>query len=134
MTANNPETAVRSWLIRLGKYGEMESNALETGELVTGFSLGDLTNAKSKDAVLQLVSQVEPDSKPAALANRAAQINQFVNSIQDGDLAVVPLKTTGQIAIGRLSGKSFQSGGGFLSRKIKWLRTDLPRQAVKQDL
>ena len=42
----------RLWLVRLGKHGEQEAHALETGELVLGFQFGDLTAAKGREAKL----------------------------------------------------------------------------------
>jgi hypothetical protein len=32
-------------MVRLGKFGEQEQHALETGELVTGWTVADLTAA-----------------------------------------------------------------------------------------
>lgn len=125
---------MRSWLIRLGKFGEMEAHALQTGELVTGWQLGGLNGATSKEAILPIVTVAYPDRKPGTLSNWAVQLNQLINAISPGDLLVLPLKTTGQLAIGEVVGDWFQSPEGSPARKVKWLRTDLPRQAMKQDL
>ena len=94
----------RLWLVRLGKHGEQEAHALDTGELVLGFRVGDLKVAKDRDAVLKLVEQAMPNEKHKTQLNFAAQLNQFSNTIQDGDLTVVPLKTAGKIAIGEIAG------------------------------
>ena len=125
---------MRSWLIRLGKFGEKEPHALQTGELVTGWQLGSLKDATSKEAILPIVTAAQPDQKPGTLINWAVQLNQFLNVISPGDLLIVPLKTTGQLAIGEAVDEWFQTPDGNPSRKVKWLRTDLPRQAMKQDL
>jgi restriction system protein len=125
---------MRSWLVRLGKYGEMEPKALETGELVTGWRLGSLKGATNKDAILPVVAQAQPDQKPGTLTNWAVQLNQFINVMKTGDLEIVPMKTTGQLAIGKVASEWFQTPEGNPSRKVEWLRNDLPRQAVKQDL
>jgi restriction system protein len=36
----------RLWLVRLGRHGQQEAHALDTGELVLGFPVGDLRGAK----------------------------------------------------------------------------------------
>jgi restriction system protein len=125
---------MRSWLVRLGKYGEMEARALEKGELVTGWQVGSLQGAKSKEAILPVLTAADPEQKVGTLANWAVQLNQFMNVMTDGDLVIVPMKTTGQLAIGKVAGDWFQTPDGNPSRKVTWIRTDLPRQAVKQDL
>jgi restriction system protein len=125
---------MRSWLIRLGKFGEMEPHALQTGELVTGWQLGDLKGATTKEAILPIVTAADSDRKPGTLSNWAVQLNQFLNVIAQGDLMILPMKTTGQLAIGEVIGDWFQTPEGSPARRVKWLRTDLPRQAVKQDL
>jgi restriction system protein len=85
----------RLWLARLGKHGEQETHALETGELVLGLHVGDLTSARDREAVLKIVEHAYPDEKHKTQLNFAAQLNQFSNTIQRGDLVVVPLKTEG---------------------------------------
>jgi restriction system protein len=125
---------MRSWMVRLGKFGEMEPRALDTGELVTGWKLSDLSSADSREKLQQIIAADEPDRKPGTTANWAAQLNQLLNVMSPGDLVIVPLKSTGNLAIGEVQGAPFQTKEGNPSRHVKWLRTDLPRQNVKQDL
>lgn len=124
----------RLWMVRLGKFGEMEPHALEAGELVTGWSTADLTTARDRDAILKLLEAAYPDEKPGTLQNWAAQLNQFKNVAVEGDLVVTPLKTTGQLAIGRLKGGYVHVDGKHPTRKVEWIKVDLPRGSVKQDL
>jgi len=123
----------RAWLVRLGKFGETEAHALASGELVTGWDLDDLSAAETREAILPIVQAAYPDEAAGTTQNWAVQLNQFKNVIQPGDLTVTPLKTTGQVAIGEVQGGFFQLDGQP-ARKVKWLRTDLPRSAIKQDL
>lgn len=124
----------RLWMVRLGKFGEQEANALESGELVTGWHVGDLTSAQSREAILPILELAYPDEKVGTLANWAAQLNQLKNVAQPDDLIVTPLKTTGTLAVGRLVGGYKHGPQGNPIRSVKWLRTDLPRTALKQDL
>lgn len=124
----------RSWLVRLGKFGEKEVHALTEGELVTGWRVDDLSGAKSRDEILHLVAAANPTEKPGTLQNWAVQLNQFVHVMSEGDLVVVPLKTSGQVAIGRVKGGYRHTEDRHPARGVEWLRTDVPRSAIKQDL
>lgn len=124
----------RLWLVRLGKHGEQEAHALETSELVLGFRVGDLRFAKDRDAVLKILQQTSPDEKPKRLLNFAAQLNQFSNTIQLGDVVVVPLKTIGKIAIGEITGPCTSTTEGYPMRPVRWLNAEVPRETFRQDL
>jgi restriction system protein len=124
----------RLWLARLGRHGEQEAQALETGHLILGFRVGDLRQAKTRDAVLERLEQASPDTKRKRLLNFAAQLNQFINTIQIGDLVVVPLKTKGSIAIGEVTGPYAPTPDGTPMRPVRWLKPDVPRDVFRQDL
>lgn len=126
-------TQPRLWMVRLGKFGEQEANALETGELVTGWVVGDLSSTQGREEMAPLLEAAYPDEKSGTLTNWAVQLNQFKNVATAGDLVVTPLKTTGQIAVGRLA-SGFGHRDGHPVRSVTWLKTDLPRSALKQDL
>lgn len=124
----------RLWLVRLGKHGEQEPHALETGELVLGFQFGDLTDAKDRDAILRIIETASPETNPKRQLNFAAQLNQFCNTMQIGDLIVVPLKTESRITIGEVTSNCTMTSGGNPMRRVRWLRPDVPRDAFRQDL
>jgi restriction system protein len=124
----------RLWLVRLGKHGEQEAHALDTGELVLGFRVGDLRAAKDRVAVLHLVERAYPNAKPGRQRNFAAQLNQFSNTVQDDDLAIVPLKTARKIAIGEMAGPCTPTAAGHPMRPVRWLKPDVPRDEFRPDL
>jgi restriction system protein len=124
----------RLWLVRLGRHGEQEAHALEKGELVLGFRVGDLTAANNRDAVFKIVERIYPDEKHKTQLNFAAQLNQFCNTIQKGDLVVVPLKTENAIAIGEITGPYTSTTEGNPKRPVRWLKPDVPREVFRQDL
>lgn len=99
------------WLVRLGKYGENETEALNTGDLVTGWDVGDLGNATNRNAISEIVEASYPNCKAGTLKNWAVQLNQLRNDIQQGDLIIIPLKTTREIAIGEVSAPLKPSAG-----------------------
>ena len=121
----------RLWLVRLGRHGEQEAHALSESELVLGFRVGDLSGSKDRDSILKITATTYPDKKPKTQLNFAAQLNQFCNVMQAGDLVVVPLKTAPQIAIGQISGP-YANSSGQPSRPVKWLKTDLPRSFLSR--
>lgn len=124
----------RLWLVRLGRHGEQEAHGLETGELVLGFRYGVLTGAKDRDAILRVIQAALPDANPKRQLHFAAQLNQFCNTMQIGDLAVVPLKTESKIAIGEIVSECAMTAGGHPMRRVRWLRPDVSRDAFRQDL
>ena len=102
----------RLWLVRLGKNGEYEADALEKSLLSIGFNMtADLSAAKDRDAVLGVIKKIFPDAKPGTATNFAAQVNQFVNTMAVGDIVVSPLKTLSKIGIGEITGPYQQLGG-----------------------
>jgi restriction system protein len=123
----------RLWLVRLGRHGEQEAHALASNELLLGFPTGDLSGAKDRDAVLETIKQALPDTKPNTLRNFAAQLNQFCNVMQIGDLVIVPFKTKRQIAVGEIAGP-YTNKSGRPSRPVKWLKEELPRSVFRQDI
>ncbi len=125
----------RLWLVRLGRNGEYEGDALERSLLSLGFDMTvDLREAKDRDAVLNIMKQIFPDAKPGTQTNFAAQVNQFVNTMAVGDIVVSPLKSLSKIGIGEVSGPYQQLENGHPARPVKWLTTAIPRDTFKQDL
>lgn len=124
----------RAWMVRLGRYGEQESHALGSGELITGWSIERIGADLSRPHIEEAVNRSYSQEKPGTLNNWIVQINQFANAITEGDLIIVPLKTSPHLAIGRATGAFYQNETGAPSRRVNWLRTNLPRDAVKQDL
>lgn len=125
----------RLWLVRLGKNGEFEADALERSLLSIGFNMtADLSAAKDRDAVLSVIKTIFPDAKPGRQSNFAAQVNQFVNTMAVGDIVVSPLKTLSTIGIGEVTGPYQRLENGYPARPVKWFATDIPRDAFKQDL
>jgi restriction system protein len=123
----------RLWLVRLGRNGEQEAHALQEDELILGFDVGDLSAAKTREEVLEVAERAWPALSHKTLLNLAAQLNQFCNVMQIGDLVVVPLKTSSQIAIGEVKTK-YLPKGLLVSRQVNWLKKTLPRDAFRQDL
>ena len=124
------------WMVRAGKQGQHEQWCLERGTVGAGWrEIPDLTGAQSRDDVARLVSGI---FAPSALPNYVGQLWRLRHEIQPGDLVVVPLKTTSQLAIGRVTGgyryDPLAEDVHRHSIPVDWLQTDIPRTAIQQDL
>lgn len=125
------------WIVRAGAHGERELAAIDQGKLFPGFlEVGDLRFCNDRDAVLSHLQEVMPDEGINTLRNFAAQLNQFVNRLEVGDVVVMPRKLTDGVAIGIVTGDyQFDGESAFKhSRAVEWKQESQPRDTFKQDL
>ncbi len=128
----------RLWLVRSGRRGERELDALEQGKAFIGWSeVGNLSNLDRSEIVKRL-EEIFPGSSKNRIASFASQLDRFVNIIQIGDLVVMPRKLTDGIAIGEVTGDyNYIDDPDDLfphSRSVKWHEESVPRDNFKQDL
>jgi len=127
------------WLVRAGKSGQQEDVALDKGLAVIGWEeLPDLSPIKSREELEQLYRRVYPGDKSKTVINRVSQIWAFRERIQEDDLVALPLKKQSAIAFGRVTGpykyRANASDGVLHTRPVRWIRKDLPRATLDQDL
>jgi restriction system protein len=128
------------WMVRAGKTGERENLALEENLAVIGWeAMPNLQGrVQSRDDVLALCQETYPEAKLNTLRNWAAQLWAFYQRIQKGDIITLPLKTQSAIAFGRVvSGYEYRSDlpeDTRHTRRVTWLRKDVPRSALDADL
>ena len=132
---------MRAWVVRGGRDGEFESYALENKVAVMGWSeLGDLSGTSSLEDVREMVQQQNPDMNPGAVGNYSKQLFRSAHVIEPGHLVVMPCKTTRSLAFGRCAGPyKYRAPGESYpdirhTRSVEWIRTDVPRHAIDQDL
>ena len=129
----------RAWLIRAGKSGERDDFVLDNDLAGGGFSdIPDVTSASTRDDVKEMIQFARPGDSKNRVANRAGQLWALRSRVSEGDLVVLPLKSTSQIALGVVTGGySYRSDPDPARRhvvSVNWKQTDIPRTAVKQDL
>ncbi len=128
----------RVFLARSGINGEDEEYALENGMAIIGFrEYPSLEGLLDWDAVYKLVRSAKPELKLRAAGNYAGQLWAFALAIKEGDIVVLPRKTTSQIALGVATGpyRYLKLGGEMRhTRAVNWIRPDVPRNAFGQDL
>jgi predicted Mrr-cat superfamily restriction endonuclease len=101
--ARTPTVAV--WTVKGGRHGEREERCLEHGVVGGGWEqIPDLSNLDNRDALNALCEQAAPDWAAKKRANYVAQLWSLRERMQLDELVVLPLKTTGTIAVGRVSG------------------------------
>jgi restriction system protein len=126
------------WMVRAGRYGTQEALALENGIAVIGWEeMPDLSQATSKTIMRDLCRRVYPDASESRLNNYVGQLFSFVHRIALGDLVALPRKSTSTIALGRVTGPyQYREDLGEVhhARLVTWMRTDIPRTDVAQDL
>jgi restriction system protein len=128
------------WTIRTGKHGERTEWAFANGLVGGGWQeFSDLSPYKEdREKLRNLVSQVLGGSK-GRVANYTGQLWMMINRIHVGDYVVLPIRSTSQIAIGQITqGYKYVSSEEDPSRRhqlgVNWIRTDIPKSLIKQDL
>ena len=132
----NQETRV--YVVRHGRNGEDEEQALDEGIAVIHWhdvpSLAHETNVQD---IRKRVEATYPGATPGRVSAWARSLFLFAVEMQEGDLIVLPRKRTSQIAIGRVVGPYEYwalDGVDRHTRRVEWLRSDLPRPTFSQDL
>ena len=130
----------QAWVIRAGRYGEREAWALESGCSGGGWAeVPDLMGCSTREGIAQVVAETFKSATDGTISNFTGQLWALRDRIKPGDLMVMPLKTTKQIALGRVtSSYEYRASEQDPNKRhvvaVDWQRTDLPRSAVKQDL
>lgn len=127
------------WVVKGGRMGEREDRFLERSLIGIGWEdVPDLDQFSTRDALKDVYRGAYPGESEVKVGLQTGQLWAFSHAMKDGDLVVVPLKTRGQIAIGRVSGPyrhATDLGADMLHvRPVKWIRTDFPRPDFDKDL
>lgn len=127
------------WMARGGRHGEREQRCLEHGLVGGGWEgVANLEGVGSRGEIVGLLEQGYPEMSPRARNTHAAQLWSLVRRMQEQEVVVMPLKTTGAIAVGRIAGpyRYQEELGEDLrhTRPVRWLATDVPRDQFDQDL
>ncbi len=126
------------WLVRGGRNGEREQEALESGILSIGFGqLDDLTPAQTRDDIEVLVRSSHTGDREGQITSYTNQVWAFRGLINTGDLVVMPRKGKPLVAIGEISG-GYQyrpeHPGLVQTRPVQWINKEVPRNLLDKDL
>lgn len=90
-----------AWIVRAGKDGQRDDWALQGDQAGGGFNeVPDLTGIHDRQQLKVVVSAAYQGSTAGKISNFVGQLWALSNVIKPGDVIVLPLKTTKQIAIG----------------------------------
>jgi len=127
------------WVVRAGRHGENEDYALQEGLVSIGWEgIGDISRIHDREALQGLVDKTYPDENNSTTRVWTGEIWALKERIQKGDWVALPLKSRAAIAVGRVTGPyrfvADAPNDAKHQRPVKWIRTDLPRSEVEQDL
>lgn len=128
-----------AWLIRAGRYGERDDFAIENDLSGGGWeAIPDLTAVTSRKEIEQILRNSRPDASKGAITAHTAQLWMLRGRVRKGDLVVMPLKTTSQVALGIVVKEYWYREDPDPSKRhvvsVNWKRTSVPRTEFKQDL
>lgn len=130
-----------AWVVRAGRHGENEQFNLDKGRATVGWpDVGDLGHCNSRDDVRAMVEAADPGASIGAVSNHTGQLWAFRNSIEVGDLLVLPLKTKpGYIQFGRVTGGyGYDAAESDATRRkyvsVEWDAEPVARTVIDKDL
>lgn len=127
------------WLVRSGRHGEGDDLAVTSGVVGIGWpEAGDLTGLPDAEAIRGRLLSGYPDKKPTTVSNWVGQVDAFMHRMVIGDWVALPLKTSPTIAVGQVTGEYRYVPDAIPEmrhqRSVSWVRDDLPRVDVPQDI
>lgn len=130
----------RFWTVRTGRSGERTEWSLANGVVGGGWhEMPDLTGVTDKEQLRSIVADVYGGSKNV-VANFTGQLWTLRTRIQDGDVIVLPIRATSQLAFAQVVGGGYKylAHEGDPSKRhviqVKWLKTDISKSLLKQDM
>ncbi|MGH3801231.1 MAG: hypothetical protein ACRDTD_14060, partial [Pseudonocardiaceae bacterium] len=116
------------WTVKGGRQGEREARLLEQGLLGGGWEqVSSLQGVQDREELAVLDAKGYPDVAVKTASSYVGQLWSLVHRMQVDELVVLPLKTTGTIAVGRITGPyQYRTDlGPDLThvRPVKWKRT-----------
>lgn len=127
------------WVVKGGRAGEREERFLARAVIGIGWDeMKDLSVFPDRESLKAAYRTTYPGSGEGNVNVQAGQLWAFAQGMQPGDHVVVPLKTRGQIAIGRITGPYRWSSDAEPDmrhqRDVEWIVQDIPRTSFDKDL
>lgn len=129
-----------AWVIRAGAGGENENWNLLNGRAGVGFAeTGDLSGCRTREDVRAVVDAAYPGAPKGRRSNFTGQLWALRGTIRPGDLIIMPLKRSGQLALGTCTqGYAYAAYEADKERrhhiKVKWSEERVSRSVLKDDL
>ena len=141
------ENKQKVWVVRHGQDGHEEQTALDKNAVSINWfcrvNFSDITNIEELKKKMNTDEWWDTVNKYRKI-NVTGQVRRWILEVQQGDIVLLPLKTTDNkhIAVGRITGKyEFTDKYGFGASKekrgcypVEWLRKDVRREDLGKDL
>ena len=128
------------WIIRAGKHGEQEQEALNENLGIPGLDFGHHANtSESRENFIEILLNEQPDTSRSTATNFASQLFRFKNEMQPGDLVLMPSKLEpGTIHYGRIAGGyEYRADAPQFFRHVRpinWSAQTIQRSEIGDDL
>lgn len=147
----NEQQNTKVWVVRHGRQGHEEQTALDKNAIsIDWLSSVDFSKVKNREDFKKTVEDAMRDDVGWNQQNKytqmgaIGQVRNWILEVQQGDIVVLPLKTTGKknIAVGRVTGKyEFTDKYQFENKKkkrgcypVEWLQKDVSRENLGKDI
>jgi restriction system protein len=125
------------WVVRGGRGNSYAQWCIEEGRAGAAWNnVPSLADTKTRDDVLAKYRSVNPEVSNPKAANFAGQL-WGLRSIEPGDIVIMPLSGAGLLVVGRCTSSYEHLDESAPARhtvKVDWIRDDVPRSALGQDL
>lgn len=125
------------WVVRGGRGGAYAQWCLDEGRAGAAWNaVPTLAGAVSRDDVVALVAPTMPGESAAKIGNGASQL-WGLKSIEPGDAVLLPLPSSGTIAVGTCVGgyeHLDESAPARHTVRVQWAADQVPRAVLGQDL
>ena len=125
------------WVIRAGKHGEQEHDALENNVCTIGWNeLPNLSNIDNVQELTNLFLEHYENKGAHSNRNKINQIWKFMKIIKKGDMVALPLKSKPIVAIGKINGEyTYKKISDIIyhTRSVNWIE-QIPRSNFDSDI
>ena len=125
------------WVVRGGRGGSYAQWCLAEGRAAAAWNnVPTLVHAQSRDDVVALVAPTMPNESTAKVGNLASQL-WGLRSIEPGDTVILPLSSSGTLAVGVCTGgyeHLDEHAPARHSVRVDWRADEVPRAVLGQDL
>ena len=124
------------WVVRAGDKGQHEHKVLADGIAAIGYRMTpDPMGFEDKESLRVWYAKQYPELLPGTVLSDVSQIWNFVHSIQQGDLVILPCKKKPIVWLGKVSGDyRFEGAASDLRhvRPVEWT-SSVPRSAFDSE-
>lgn len=131
----SPGSGRRVWHFRPSREGPFGRMLTEEGLISAEFGVReDLSEHPEPGQILDAVEIANPSEKKSRIRSMSTQLNALVNEMMPGDLVLCSLPEDRGVGVGMLEPDLLEDPEGRPTRKVRWLRDPVPRDALMPDL